>query len=475
MKTNTPEEALDRVNTNSRPSELRITDLRVAEIVGAPFTSALLKIYTNQGIVGLGEVRDGASATFALMLKSRLLGENPCDVDRLFRRIKQFGGHGRQGGGVSAVEIALWDIAGKAYGVPVYQMLGGKFRDRVRMYCDTDARVPSGTETGKRLKERMALGYTFLKMDLGLAQIMHVPGAVGSPTGVLEGYKTHAERMPVRTLDDRRRRNASYDVHNVRHPFTGLHFTEKGLDLLERYIAEVRAEIGDEIPLAIDHLGHISLNDGIRLAERIEKYNPAWLEDVIPWQYTSQYERLAKSTSVPICTGEDIYLKEDFMPLLAVRRRFGHSPRSAHQRRHPRDQEDRRCGAGPRRRDGDPHGGEPDRRHGGGPRRSGHREFHGARAARGRCPLVGRHRHRTAEAARPRRVHRGARQTGPRHRRHRRRGDRGAPAAGRLGHLAADRPMGRRMVLGSDLELVAECDRGSAGWPDARRRSIEVR
>ena len=135
-----------------------------------------MKIYTNQGIVGLGEVRDGASKTYALMLKSRLLGENPCDVDRLFRRIKQFGGHGRQGGGVSAVEIALWDLAGKAYGVPIYQMLGGKFRDRVRMYCDTDASVPSGTETGKRLKERMALGYTFLKMDLGLAQIMHIEG-----------------------------------------------------------------------------------------------------------------------------------------------------------------------------------------------------------------------------------------------------------------------------------------------------------
>ena len=176
MKKNTPEEALDRVNTNSKPSELRITDMRVAEIVGAPFTSALLKIYTNQGIVGLGEVRDGASATFALMLKSRLLGENPCDVDRLFRRIKQFGGHGRQGGGVSAVEIALWDLAGKAYGVPIYQMLGGKFRDRVRMYCDTDASKPSGTETGKRLKERMALGYTFLKMDLGLQQIMDQAG-----------------------------------------------------------------------------------------------------------------------------------------------------------------------------------------------------------------------------------------------------------------------------------------------------------
>src|SRR6478752_9777720 len=132
------DEALNRVNSASRPSELRITDLRVAEIVGAPFTSVLIKIYTNQGLVGLGEVRDGASATYALMLKSRLLGENPCDIDRLFRRIKQFGGHGRQGGGVSAGELALWALAGKAYGVPIYQMLGGRFRDHVRIYCDTD-------------------------------------------------------------------------------------------------------------------------------------------------------------------------------------------------------------------------------------------------------------------------------------------------------------------------------------------------
>jgi L-alanine-DL-glutamate epimerase-like enolase superfamily enzyme len=307
---------LDQVNTNSRPSALRITDIRCADIVEAPFSSTLIKIYTNQGIVGLGEVRDGASKTFALVLKSRLLGENPCDIDRLFRRIKQFGGHGRQGGGVSAIEVALWDLAGKAYGVPVYQMLGGRFRDRVRMYCDTDASKPSGTETGKRLRERMALGYTFLKMDLGLGQIMHVPGAVGAPSGLLERYRTQPNHMPDRNVEERRARNTAYDVHNVRHPFTGLHLTEKGLDLLEQYLAEVREEIGPEIPLAIDHLGHIALSDGIRLARRIEKYTPAWLEDVLPWQYTAQYEQLARSTTVPICTGEDIYLKEDFMPLL---------------------------------------------------------------------------------------------------------------------------------------------------------------
>jgi gluconate/galactonate dehydratase len=315
MTKNTPEDALNRVNTHSRPSDLRITDLRVAEITGGPFNSVLVKIYTNQGIVGLGEVRDGASATYALMLKSRLLGENPCDIDRLFRRIKQFGGHGRQGGGVSAVEIALWDLAGKAYGVPIYQMLGGKFRDKVRIYCDTDASVASGTETGRRLKERMALGFTFLKMDLGLMQVVDTPGSVVAPAGSLEGYRAHPDRA-ARSMEERRQRNADYDVHNVRHPFTGLHFTERGLDLLEQYIAEVREVIGYEVPLAIDHVGHISLQNGIRLARRIEKYAPAWLEDVVPWQYTDQYRQLQQATSVPICTGEDIYLKENFMPLL---------------------------------------------------------------------------------------------------------------------------------------------------------------
>jgi len=315
MTSNPAEDALNRVNTSSRPSDLRITDIRVAEITGAPFRSALLKIYTNQGIVGLGEVRDGASATYALMLKSRLLGENPCDVDRLFRRIKQFGGHGRQGGGVSAIEIALWDLAGKAYGAPIYQMLGGKFRDKVRCYCDTDADRPSGTEMGKRLKERMDKGFTFLKMDLGLMEIAHIPGAVVGPAGVLEGFKQHAGGIRATNNDERKARNLVYDAQNVMHPFTGLHFSEKGLDLLEQYIAEVREVIGPEIPLAIDHLGHISLQDGIRLAQRIEKYTPAWLEDVIPWQHAESYRRLQEATSVPICTGEDIYLKEGFEPL----------------------------------------------------------------------------------------------------------------------------------------------------------------
>ena len=86
------EGAVQYVNTRSRPSELKITDLRIAHVVKAPMHCPIIRIDTNQGLYGLGEVRDGASPTYALMLKSRLLGENPCNVDRLFRKIKQFGG-----------------------------------------------------------------------------------------------------------------------------------------------------------------------------------------------------------------------------------------------------------------------------------------------------------------------------------------------------------------------------------------------
>jgi gluconate/galactonate dehydratase len=310
------EYVLDKVNTHSRPSELKITDMRFTDIIGAPMHCTLLKIYTNQGLVGFGEVRDGASRTYAAMLKSRLLGENPCDVDRLFRRIKQFGGQARQAGGVCGIELALWDLAGKAYGVPAYQMLGGKFRDKIRIYCDTDVDGKhAGTDMGHALKKRMEMGFTFLKMDLGIGILLNDPGTLNAPLGFIQDMfqKTKKSEDPLEAIWQR---NRHYDRFNVMHPFTGIHVTEKGFDILEQYVAEVRAVIGYEIPLAIDHFGHIAVEDCIKLCRRIEKYNIAWAEDMIPWQLTDQYVKLSKSTTVPICTGEDIYLKENFKPLL---------------------------------------------------------------------------------------------------------------------------------------------------------------
>ncbi|HHZ14033.1 MAG: mandelate racemase/muconate lactonizing enzyme family protein [Caldicoprobacterales bacterium] len=321
---NNYEETLNHVNTFSKPSDLKITDMRFVDMYGAPGHTILMKLYTNQGLVGYGEVRDMGSKTFALMLKRVILGENPCNIDKIFRRIKQFGHHARQGGGVCAVEVALWDLAGKAYGVPVYQMLGGKFRDKIRMYCDTDVRGKhTGYDMGKALKERMEQGYTFLKMDLGIGELFGEEGTLSAPLGFMEEFQ-NAGKLAREAYEKKEEdpfawyyaRNRQYDMYNIAHPFTGIHITEKGLDRLEEYVAQVREVIGYEVPLAIDHFGHICVEDCIKLARRVEKYNLAWAEDMIPWQYTDQYVRLRNSTTTPICTGEDIYLKENFKPLL---------------------------------------------------------------------------------------------------------------------------------------------------------------
>jgi hypothetical protein len=180
--------ATQNVSRSSAPSQLRITDLRVAVISSSPGRVPLIRIDTNQGISGYGEVRDGGSKRYALMLKSKILGENPCNVERVFKTIRQFGNHGRQGGGVSGVDMALWDLAGKAYGVPVYQLLGGRYRDRIRLYADT----PSPRDKNmfaERLKGRLEAGFTYLKMDLTLRLLRGSPGTtINAPGGVWERF-----------------------------------------------------------------------------------------------------------------------------------------------------------------------------------------------------------------------------------------------------------------------------------------------
>ena len=292
-------------------ADLKITDMRFCDIDGMPKRCTLIKLYTNADIVGYGEVRDAATKTYAAMLKSRLLGENPLNVDKLFRRVKQFGHHSRQGGGVSGVEVALWDIAGKAWGVPCWQLLGGKFRDRIRVYCDTDVEGKhTGHDMGLALKRRMDMGFTFLKMDLGIGLLIDEPGTLTAPLGFLQEMKTygkHSVNAPHGSMEISQMGHKAYEINTIGHPFTGIRITEKGLNLLEDYVREVREVIGYDVPLAVDHFGHICVEDTIRFARRMEPYNLAWIEDVAPWHYTDHYVRLRNATTVPICTGEDIY------------------------------------------------------------------------------------------------------------------------------------------------------------------------
>jgi L-alanine-DL-glutamate epimerase-like enolase superfamily enzyme len=291
-----------KVSRASSPSDLKITDLRYAltTVLGG---TAIIRIDTNQGIYGLGEVRDGADPRYALMLKSRILGLNPCNVEMIFKIIKQFGYDGRQGGGVCGVEMALWDLCGKAYGVPAWQLLGGRYRDKVRLYADT----PSHDDPAEQMKliryRTEDQGYTWLKMDVSLEELRSIPGT-------LVNTKFWDNASGQYDLKD----YMSYG--NTKHPFTQVQITDKGLDELAKIVDHVRSMVGYEIPISTDHFGHFDLNNGIRLGKALEKYRLAWMEDIISWELTDQWKTISDALETPVSTGEDIYLLKGFKPLI---------------------------------------------------------------------------------------------------------------------------------------------------------------
>lgn len=299
--TETLEHSTSKVNRASAPSDLKITDMRYAVVMNGGARCPVIRIDTNQGIYGLGEVRDGANWRYALFLKSRIMGMNPCSVEMIFKKIKQFGFHGRQAGGVCAVEMALWDLAGKAYNVPAYQLLGGKYRDKVRLYADTP-RAQSPEEFAAKMKDRVNnKGYTFLKMDFGVESLAKIPGTVANSNFWDIG---------------RQWENTQMTYGGTEHQFTQIQITDKGLDIMAQYVASVRDAVGYDVPLASDHYGHFDLNNAIRLGRAVEKYRLAWLEDMIPWKYTEQLKEIKHAIETPLLTGEDIYLKEEFIKLI---------------------------------------------------------------------------------------------------------------------------------------------------------------
>ena len=284
--------AIQNVNLNSSPSTLKITDMRYTTVVKpGPSPCTIIRIDTNQGVYGLGEVRDIAGYQYAMVLKSRIVGENPLNVDFLFEKIKQFGGPSRQAGGVCAVEMALWDIAGKVYNIPIYQMLGGKWRDKIRIYADTTESMDP-KEYGLRARERKAMGMTWMKMDLGINVLEGIPGTVMQPAGL-----------------------SKWELRDQPHPFIATEVTDKGIDRLCEYVAAVRENIGYDMPLSMDHLGHVGVKSAIRLGKAYEKYNLEWMEDTIPWYYTDLLKEITENSPTPTLTGEDIYEISDFETL----------------------------------------------------------------------------------------------------------------------------------------------------------------
>ena len=268
--------AQDGVNRNSAPSTLKITDMRACR-VAANYDYPIIKIYTNQGVYGLGDVRDAGVEGIALILKAHLVGKNPLNIEQNLRMIRQFANHGRMGGGYSAVDMALHDIAGKVYNVPAWRLIGNKIHDRIRIYADTTSH-PDPKMYAERMRKRKEMGLTFFKMDLQSSM-----------------------------LRDRKDLSGVLNERGV--------CTEKGLGYLCEYIAAIRGVIGSGTPLAADHFGRLNLNDSIRYAKAFEPYQLSWAEDLLqvgernqhPYLNWQAYKTISEATLTPVLTGEDIF------------------------------------------------------------------------------------------------------------------------------------------------------------------------
>lgn len=289
------------INSYSRPSELQITDIRLA-VVCSNYDYPIIRIDTNQGIYGIGEVRDAGHKENALQFKSILLGQNPCNVDMIFRAIKKFGNWGREGGGVSGLEIALWDLVGKVYGVPCYQFLGGKYRDKVRLYADTPAPEEATPEGyARRVKGRKELGLTFIKFDIR-------PQLFEDCEGGTVGQMTQFEY----NLGKRWRAPGTGSTGRV---------TDRGIAKAVEVVEAIRDIAGWDIALCTDHFGHglMTAKEVIRLGKALEPYGLAWIEDPMPWWDIDGHKQVTDAVEVPTCAGEELYLWDGFREMIEKR------------------------------------------------------------------------------------------------------------------------------------------------------------
>lgn len=251
--------------------DAEITDVQTTMIDGN-YPWILVRIYTDAGVVGTGESYWGGGDTAIIeRIKPFLVGENPLDIDRLYEHmIQKMSGEGSIYGkvisAISGIEIALHDVAGKLLNIPAYQLLGGKYRDEVRVYCDchagNEAEPASNADEAERVVDE--LGYDAIKFDLDV------------PSG-----------------DEKDRANRHLSPRDIEHKIS--------------IVEEVTDRVGDRADIAFDCHWSYTADAARRLANALEDYPVWWLEDPIPPENHDVQRQVTQSTATPIATGENVY------------------------------------------------------------------------------------------------------------------------------------------------------------------------
>ncbi len=271
--------AVQESTTPYQRPKLKITDVRTAQ-VRVHGLQTHIRVYTDQGIYGQGESTDAAVGTVSLVDQFRrfLVGQDPLNVDALWERIRVSGIFaGAQGGqyttALTGIEIALWDLAGKATGLPVYQLLGGKFRDKIRIYCDSDMEDPLGPESDKKLPWIKDQGFTAMKIDLDDA------------------------------ADPHRFDRVNWTANNAE------------VDRMVSWVKHVRESIPKEMELACDMHGRYDAGTAKRVAKELEPFRLLWLEEPVPAENIDAMADVRHSTSTPIACGENLYMRWGYREL----------------------------------------------------------------------------------------------------------------------------------------------------------------
>lgn len=275
---------------------MRITDLKCAILGNAP----VVRITTDAGIDGYGQAERFKPylKPHVLFYRDLILGEDPTNVERVMLKIRRMGAFKPWGSAVSAIEVALWDIAGKAAGLPIYKLLGGKVRDQIRVYC-TAIHFPMADQSPAACAENVAKvmamkeGFSIIKQPVAFHSAM--PGAVP--------HFFYGEPQPQGHLRNRGP------------------LTERGLKHLVACVEAMKGVLGDAVGLALDCGPGFTVSDAMRFARAVEPYNLMWLEDMITGDYSPYvradlYREVTRSTTTRIHTGEQIYLRQNFVELL---------------------------------------------------------------------------------------------------------------------------------------------------------------
>ena len=270
---------------------MRITKIEMiypeegARIEGEQVPCIWVRVHTDEGITGLGETYPLGEAECGVIrgrFASTLIGQNPLEIERLwqemFNQIRWHGWAGAELRAISAIDIALWDIYGKAAGQPIYQLLGGKSRDRVRTYNTCydhryDFNNVENNEAGKLAKELLDSGIQAMKV------------------------------WPFDGVGNKNR---------------GQFITNADIEVGLKPVQQIRDAVGDNIEIALEFHGLWNVPSAIKIAHALEPYNVMWLEEMMPQDNMKAYATLAANVLQPLCISERLMTRYQFRELIEL-------------------------------------------------------------------------------------------------------------------------------------------------------------